>query len=374
MHDGRGWSEQYGSLLIPVIMTKFPTDIRLQIARETGREAWRIDELLRIVKQEVEAREASEGAAVNSARVPAQRVLNPPINSTASSLVTNNRKIQCVYCGGDHFSASCSKITTVKDRRDILLKSGRCFNCLKTRHKSRDCDSQRNCRHCNRRHHQSICDQSPAFQKINDDSKYPEKTTSTTTSASKKATKGTRVILLQTARAVAINGTEQVSIRILLDSGSQLSYITKDLQERLRLKPIRREKLQLNTFGNSAFDTRSCEVVQLEIQKANSNETLAITAYSSPVICSTLPTLVSPQEYEHLKGLELADSDFPDSPHRIDVLIGSDYYWNIVTGDTIVGNHGPVAISSKLGWRQIVPPLMIAFRLAQILYPSFLMS
>ena len=226
--------------------TKFPTDIRLRIARETGREAWQIDELLRIVKQEVEAREASEGAAVNSARVPAQRVLNPPINSTASSLVTNNRKIQCVYCGGDHFSASCSKITTVKDRRDILLKSGHCF---KTRHKFRDCESQRNCRHCNRRHHQSICDQSIAFQKINDDSKDPEKTTSTTTSASKKATKGTRVILLQTVRAVAINGTEQISIRILLDIGSQLSYITKDLQERLRLKPIRREKLQLNTFG-----------------------------------------------------------------------------------------------------------------------------
>ena len=48
--------------------------------------------------------------------------------------------------------------------------------------------------------------------------------------------------------------------------------------------------------------------------------------------------------------MRLADSDFPDSPHRIDALIGSDYYWNIVTGDTIVGNHGPVAISSKLGW------------------------
>ena len=58
-----------------------------------------------------------------------------------------------------------------------------------------------------------------------------------TNSASKKATKGARVILLQTARAVAINGTEQVSIRILLDSGSQLSYITKDLQECLRIKP-----------------------------------------------------------------------------------------------------------------------------------------
>ena len=34
-------SEQYGSLLIPVIMAKFPADIRLRIARETGRETWK---------------------------------------------------------------------------------------------------------------------------------------------------------------------------------------------------------------------------------------------------------------------------------------------------------------------------------------------
>ena len=108
-------------------MTKFPSDIHLRIARETGREAWRINDLLRIVKQEVEARKASEGAAVSPVRVPAQSGRSPPFNSTASSLVTSNRKLQCVNCSGKHFSASYSKIITVKDRRDILLKSGQCF-------------------------------------------------------------------------------------------------------------------------------------------------------------------------------------------------------------------------------------------------------
>ena len=32
-------SKQYRSLLIPIIMTKFPSDILLRIAQETGREA-----------------------------------------------------------------------------------------------------------------------------------------------------------------------------------------------------------------------------------------------------------------------------------------------------------------------------------------------
>jgi len=43
-------SEQYGSFLIPVIMAKLPNDLCLRIARETGRESWKIDNVLKIIK------------------------------------------------------------------------------------------------------------------------------------------------------------------------------------------------------------------------------------------------------------------------------------------------------------------------------------
>jgi len=52
-------------------------------------------------------------------------------------------------------------------------------------------------------------------------------------------------------------------------------------------------------------------------------------------------------QYEHL---ELADGDSLDLKKSIDVLVGSDYYWSIVAGDTVVGKGGPVALGSKLGW------------------------
>ena len=50
-------ADQYGSLLIPVIMSKLPNEIRLQIARKSTQDVWAIDELLDIIKKEVEARE-----------------------------------------------------------------------------------------------------------------------------------------------------------------------------------------------------------------------------------------------------------------------------------------------------------------------------
>ena len=114
-------------------MTKFPSDIHLRIAQETGREAWKIGPLLDIIKKEVEAREASEGAAMSTNRPNPPLPRNLPIPS-ARSLVTNssNCKPKCVYCTDDHYSASCTKVTSVTDRKGILLKTGCCFNCLKT--------------------------------------------------------------------------------------------------------------------------------------------------------------------------------------------------------------------------------------------------
>ena len=56
----------------------------------------------------------------------------------------------------------------------------------------------------------------------------------------------------------------------------------------------------------------------------------------------------------HLSGLELADelADWADqgSILEVDILIGSDYYWNIVIGAVSKGAYGPTAIHTKLRW------------------------
>ena len=58
-------SSQYGSLLIPVIMSKLPPEIRIQVARNTAREVWEMSDLLEVIRQEVEAREISDGVKTN---------------------------------------------------------------------------------------------------------------------------------------------------------------------------------------------------------------------------------------------------------------------------------------------------------------------
>ena len=48
--------------------------------------------------------------------------------------------------------------------------------------------------------------------------------------------------------------------------------------------------------------------------------------------------------------MELADSGDLSGELEIDILVGSDHYWEVVTGRIIRGASGPAAVETKLGW------------------------
>ena len=153
-------ASQYCNWLIPIVMSKLPQDIRLQIARKTSKEVWEISEILDVIRNEVEAREMSDGVKV----VQSDKSKFPSKPSSLSTFVVHNGpnkpNIKCVYCGGDHYSASCTKVPDKSSRLEILRKSRRCFVCLMVEHTAAQCNRKRCCRRCQGRHHQSICEHS----------------------------------------------------------------------------------------------------------------------------------------------------------------------------------------------------------------------
>ena len=165
------------------------------------------------------------------------------------------------------------------------------------------------------------------------------------TTTAKTATKGT--VLLQTASCMAVNGSNSIPVRVLFDNGSQRSYVSSSVTSCLNLKPVNSENLHINTFGDTSYRKQKCNVVKLCLQTRN-NEKLDLYAVNFPVICSPLPSRVNVADYVHLEGLELEDNfDYTES---IDVLIGSDYYWDFVSEDSIKGDQGPTAVNSKFRW------------------------
>ena len=78
-----------------------------------------------------------------------------------------------------------------------------------------------------------------------------------------------------------------------------------------------------------------------------------IKTFTIPTICSPIANQavdVAARSYSHLSDLPLADFCVAESDVDVDMLIGGDYFWSIVTGVVRRGEEGPVAMETKLGW------------------------
>lgn len=138
----------------------------------------------------------------------------------------------------------------------------------------------------------------------------------------------------------------------MMDTGSQMSYIAETARQQLGLSSDGERSLSIMTFGAKQANSRSCEYVRVGL-KLRGDQVLIFKLFSVPMICEPLKThsLVDCQKsYPHLTGLELADDPGDNQTLKVDVLIGSDHYWDLITGRLQRGADGPIAIETKLGW------------------------
>ena len=332
-------SEIYGALLIPVIMSKVADEIHLLIARSCTGAIWDIDNALKIFKQEVEARES----AVATKAGDIEQIVHTPVfprSTSTTSFMTQSEgwKISCAFCKKDHFSAACQAVKDVNERRQILVREQKCFLCLKGNHHSYECRRTINCRKCHRRHHHSICMSNAeretvsavqgALASVNArvTETNPEITTANT------ATGTSTSVILQTATVLARGADgKSIPVRVLFDSGSQRSYVAESLKERLGLQPTRTQTLNVTTFGDKSFHKQKCDVVKISLHRERGDGEAVISAFSFPTICSKLSLPVKIDEFGKLRSLDHADT--PENVSRpIEILVGADEYWGIVTG------------------------------------------
>ena len=141
-------------------------------------------------------------------------------------------------------------------------------------------------------------------------------------------------------------------IRLILDGGSQRSYVTQRVKDALELQPERTEEVHIRTFGSDSTRSQTVEMVTVAVSP-NKGSSIPMLFSTVPFICEPLsyhPVAYTKQCYNHLANLELADSSRVGEELQIDALIGSDHYWQLVTGEIIQGDSGPTAIHIHLGW------------------------
>ena len=81
-------------------------------------------------------------------------------------------------------------------------------------------------------------------------------------------------------------------------------------------------------------------------------ENIKITALVTPVICPPLSAKVKNLQIPpELQGLKLADPSHASENLKVDIIIGNDYYGQLITGKVIkTQNKALIAMESKFGW------------------------
>lgn len=351
-------AESYGSLLSSVLMNKLPPEIRLIASRKFGdKDSWEFSALLQVIEEEVQARERSTTRATHESRRPREY-------PTGATLLVDTASPQCCFCRQGHSSQDCRTITGVESRREVLRKTGRCFICLGRGHVSRNCRSRIKCLTCKGRHHVAICpnksyprteDSTPSSSSETTAALNPEAVPYNPPTTSALWTCSAKRVLLQTAQATVFNPdcpSRTQRVRIVMDTGSHSSYITDRVREQLALTTAGERPLTITTFGATRGGRRMYEFVKVGL-KLKSGLSQMLTLFSVPAICEPLtchPLVDSREMYPHLSGLELADEPEDGQELHVDILVGSDWYWDLVTGRVQRGSDGPVAIDTKLGW------------------------
>ena len=375
-------SSSYGTILVNILLQRLPENIKLIISRKMGESSgdseWKIEELLDILKTEVEAREKCSvlnGKTQDSKR--GNNYKSQPATAAALFTANRNRVPNCTFCKGVHASAECHVVTSIKERKNCLLKQGRCFLCMrKAGHLARDCDSSIKCFRCRGHRHVALCERSRNFytdskkqlqssepvkeafenKDVQEKDGHSQTTFCGVNTGSEK--QNTRV-LLKTAYVKATNpedASQNMKLRVILDSGSQRTYITKRAREILNLNTVDKEKVIIKTFGQDQDEISICDLVNVQLKSLQNSYCLEVNALEVPMICSPLlqgeTIRWAKSNFHYLKGLKLAD--YPSGPHpdlEVDILLGSDFMWRTMTGEIIQGEENePVAIGSKFGW------------------------
>lgn len=268
----------------------------------------------------------------------------------------------CLMCAkSDHILQQCPtfKQLPVDKRREFVTSRKLCFGCMNPSHMLATCSSTRSCASCGSKRHNTLLHRSPDQPTSKNKETFSENTesqpgtsTNGTTSFAGTARADSTVVLSTAIIRIKDMWGRSHAVRVLLDSGSQISAITNDCLARLGLP---KRKFSTNIIGlaqNPVAHAQGITTCQFSTHFESEHvfpqvDLVVLTKITTAMPSGKLPTNVR-EKYQHLR---LADKNF-DIPSRIDVLFGADILPSLVRPQAGVEHHSgyPSALETQLGW------------------------
>ncbi|XP_073827789.1 uncharacterized protein [Musca autumnalis] len=280
-------------------------------------------------------------------------VNNPKPNSRFNRSVHTfvNSNSNCSYCNSsEHNLATCSSFSNivVSERFNFVKRSGLCINCLRKGHMVSNCPSKSRCRVCDSAHHTLLhifsCPEQPSSSNSNGNSPQPSTSSnpiSLVARSFKRAIIPTALILMKDSC-----GSFQ-AVRALLDSCSELNFISEETAKRLKLK-FRSFSQEISGIG----EVRTAIKFSVDTTiKSRSNSFMWSSTFAvTKNISSRQPgELINTSQWIP-QNIELADPLYY-KPKPIDVLLSAEVFFDLLLdGKISFGNGLPCLTNTVFGW------------------------
>ena len=317
---------------------KLPQEVNCKL-EEIRTDVWTIESLRKSTHQLILAREKTEENVLES-------VYNEECPEyTSEGLFSKEIKVKCCFCEKGHWADECQRYKTLEERKAMI--KGRCFVCLGTDHLFRNCKNDKPCFYCRRRRHQhsSLCPEK--FGKVKDESE-------TNLLGSALSSYANQEVLMKIAKVEIKNPVSgrTDTATVLMDTGAKHSYITSEKAKRLGIEGNNSTTVKLNTFGTDEQSTIQTKEAAFMI-KLRDGTYMHIQAKTCNTVTGTITKKkISMQKYSNIcKDLIMAD-ELPDRDRRtnVDILIGNDYYEDIIKAEKIDVDSGMYLVNSAFGW------------------------
>ncbi|XP_072389610.1 uncharacterized protein [Diabrotica undecimpunctata] len=286
----------------------------------------------------------------------------------------------------------------IEERFNFVKGKKLCWNCLGNKHFSQDCNSSRSCSICKKRHHSLLHSTSEnvsssrntnrQYFSIDRNAQAPkhsqgsssrvaytstppsynahaqnEASTSsfkpplevqntadshTATSLSALSVK-TDVLLATALVTVYSKDGRPMHARALLDNGSQHSFISRDLVEKLNLTPYFKQ-LQISTISENT--SMSNQMINIEFFPYNVKDRSFKTSFAvlDSITCRVPKATLDRSKINVPPNLTLADPSY-SVPGKIDLLLAGDIYSELLTDGFIrLGKNLPILQNTHLGY------------------------
>ncbi|XP_062541814.1 uncharacterized protein LOC134209800 [Armigeres subalbatus] len=265
---------------------------------------------------------------------------------------------------------NCDAVFHTKNEK--IRAAGVYFNCLRKGHRVRECPSDKSCRKCQRRHHTLLHDDGasnhdtksnvsmpaeavvslppvPSEPSHPTSQKNPPVDPPVSTTCSSNLAQSPKTVLLLTAIVQVFNTKNQsYSCRVLLDSGSQVNFVTEELASRLGLP---KKPANVPITGINALRTLARDKVTLKIRSRVSNFQASLECLITPKVTGTIPSSkINVAHWDLPEGVVLADPEF-HTPDKVDLLIGVELFFDILKPSQLsLADNLPILRDTHFGW------------------------